>query len=70
MRHKSRFATEDERKQYEDRTRLSELRARYQELRWCKINESAMKEYAQFMDIKGMNKLPISKTTENPVQQK
>ena len=50
--------------------RIGELRERYEELRWCKVQDPTMESYDRYMNVQGMLKKKPFKPDENQERQK
>lgn len=59
-----------ERKMKEHQDKISELRLKYEELKWSRIHEKAMFQYDKFMRVQGIGKKHQAKSPENAVQQR
>ena len=59
-----------QRKEYDRKMKIGELREQYQELRICEVQENTMKMYDRYMRVQGIMKKIIATAAENPVRQR
>ena len=59
---------DEEKKRVKENQRMGELRDRYDELKFCKLNSTAMESYDKYMNVRGMLKKRIFKLPDNPVK--
>lgn len=69
LKYKSKFATVADKKIYEHRMHMADIRDRFGELKQCRINEAAMLQYNEYHLSTGITKTPYIKPAENPILQ-
>lgn len=69
-RFKSKFESLDEKKEYEHRKLISEVKNRFDELKHSDLEHSTVEAYNRYMQINGIMKRPIIKAPVNPIKQR
>lgn len=70
LKYRSKFESEEEKKQYEQNNMIRKIKNEFSELKHSDLKHSTLHAYNRYMNIQGFSKRPFVPAPENPVKQR